>query len=74
MGFILDLLGHPVTAHLGVPRSIHAHLQNLSSLFSCICIEFSLLAMAAKLSAYAADEILIFEVPKVYLFSLVVTI
>ena len=66
MGFILDLLGHPVIAHLGIPRSIPAHSQNLSNLFSCICNDFSLLAIAAKSSAYVADEILTLEVPKVY--------
>ena len=66
MGFSLDLLGHPVTAHLGIPRSIPAHSQNLSSLFSCTCSDFSLLAIVAKSSTYAADEILILDVPKVY--------
>ena len=35
-GFSFDLLGHPVIAHLGMPRSIPAHSQNLSSLFSWI--------------------------------------
>ena len=33
-GFSLDLLGQPVTAHFGIPRSIPAHLQYLSSLFN----------------------------------------
>ena len=66
MGFIFDLLGHPVTAHLGIPRSIPAHSQNLSSLFSCICSDANLLAIAAKSSAYAADEIVTLDVPKVY--------
>ena len=65
VGFILDLLGHPVTAHLGISRSILAHSQNLSSLLSCICNDFNLLAIATKSSAYAADDILIFYVPKV---------
>ena len=66
MGFILDLLGHPVTAHLGIMRFILADSQNLSNLFSCICNDFSLLAIATKSSAYAADEISILDVPKVY--------
>jgi hypothetical protein len=66
MGFILDLLGHPVTAHLDIPRSIPAHSHNLSSLLSCICNDFSLLAIVAKSSAYAADEIFTLDVPKVY--------
>ena len=65
MGFILDLLGHPVTAHLGIPRSIPAHSHNLFNLFSCTCNDFSLLAIAAKSSVYAADEILTLDVPKV---------
>ena len=66
MGFILDLLGHPITAHLGIPRSNPAHSQNLSNVLSCICNDFSLLAIATKSSAYAADEILTLKVPKVY--------
>jgi hypothetical protein len=66
MGFILDLLGHPVTAHLGIPRSIPAHSQNLSNLLSWICNDVSLLAIAAKSSAYVADEIFTLDVPKVY--------
>ena len=66
MGFILDLLGHPVTTHLGIPRSIPAHSQNLFNLFSCVCNDSNLLAIAARSSAYAADEILILDVPKVY--------
>ena len=66
MGFILDLFGHPVTAHLGIPRFIPTHSQNLSNLFNCICSDSSLLAIAARSSAYAADKTLILDVPKVY--------
>ena len=66
MGFILVLLRHPVTVYLGSSRSIPSHSQNLSNLISCICNEFHLLAIAAKSLAYAADEILTLEVPKVY--------
>ena len=66
MGFVLDLLGHPVTAHLGIPRSIPAHSHNLSSLFSCVCNDSNLLAIVARSSAYAADAHLILDVPKVY--------
>ena len=65
-GFILDLFGHPVIAHLRIPRSIPAHLQNLSSLLSCVCSDFSLLAIAAKSSAYDAEEIFTLDVPNVY--------
>ena len=32
--FILDLLGHHVIAHFVIPKSILAHSQYLSSLFS----------------------------------------
>jgi hypothetical protein len=32
VGFILDLLGQPVMAHLDMPKSMPDHLQNLSSL------------------------------------------
>ena len=66
VGCSLDLFGHPVMAHLGIPRSIPAHSQNLSSLLSCVCSVSSLLAIAARSSAYAADEILTLDVPKVY--------
>ena len=66
MGFILELLGHPVTAHLGIPRSIPAHSQKLSNLFTCVCNDFNLLVIAAKVLVYAADEILTLDVPKVY--------
>ena len=67
MGWSLDLFGHPVTAHLGIPRSIHVHAQNLSSLLSWVYSVSSLLAIAARSSAYAADEILTLDVPKMYL-------
>jgi hypothetical protein len=66
MGFSLDLLGHPITAHLGISRSIPVHLQNLFSLFICVCSDSSLLAIAARSSAYVADEIFPLDVPKVY--------
>ena len=66
MGFILDLLAHPVSAHLGIPRSIPAHLHTLSSLFSCVCIDAKLLAIATKYSVYDAHEIVTLRVPKVY--------
>ena len=36
-GFSFDLLGHTMTEHLGMPRSIPTHLQNLSSLLSWSC-------------------------------------
>ena len=62
----MDLFGQPVIAHLDIPRSIPAHSQNLSSLFSCVCSVSSLLAIAARSFAYAADEIFILDVPKVY--------
>ena len=66
VGLSLDLFGHPVTAHLGIPWSIPAHSQNLSSLLSCVCSDSSLLAIAARSSKYAAEDILILDVPKVY--------
>ena len=66
VGLSLDLFGYPVTAHLGIHRSIPAHSQNLSSLFNYICSDSSLLAIAARSSAYDADEILTLDVPNVY--------
>ena len=60
--YSLDLFGHPVLAHLGIPRSIPTHSQNLSSLLSCVCSIFSLFAIAARSSAYVADEILTLDV------------
>ena len=68
MGFILGLFGHPVIVHLDIPRSILAHLKNLSSLFNCVCnnANANLLAIAPKSSVHAIDEILTLDVPKVY--------
>ena len=51
VGWSLDLFGHPVTAHLDIPRSIPVQAQNLSSLLSCVCSVSSLLAIAARSSA-----------------------
>jgi hypothetical protein len=55
-----------VTAHLRIPKSILAHLQNLSILFSWVWRDVTLLAKAAKSLAYAAEFILVLEVLKVY--------
>ena len=38
-GFVFDLFGQPVIAHFGIPRSISAHSQYLSNLYSCVCID-----------------------------------
>ena len=67
-GLVFFLFGHPVMAHFDTPRSIPAHSQYLSNLFSCIWIECNLVVMAAKSSAYAAELIVILDVPKVYPF------
>ena len=67
-GFVFDLFGHPVIAHLGTPRSIHAHSQYLSSLSSWVCIDCRLFEMAAKSSAYAAELMVSLDVPSVYPF------
>ena len=64
--FTLDLLGHPVTAHFDIPRSIPTHSQYLSIIFSCGCIDVSLLVMVAKSYAYAIELIVNLDVPKVY--------
>ena len=66
--FNLDLFGHPMIAHFGIPRSIPTHSQNLSNLFSCICSDVSLFAIIARLSTYAAEFIVILDVPNVYPF------
>ena len=65
-GLILDLFGHPVIAHLGIPKSMPVHSQNLSSLLNYICSDFNMLAIAAKSSAYVAEEIFTLDVPNVY--------
>ena len=57
VGCSLDLFGHPIIAHLEMPRSIPAQVRNLSGLLSCVCNVSSLLAIAARSSAYAADDI-----------------
>ena len=64
----MDLLGQPIIAHLGIPRSMSAHSQYLSSLFSCVCSDGSLLVITARSSAYAAKLIVVFDVPNVYPF------
>ena len=50
-GLSFALLGQPVIAHFGIPRSIPAHEQYLSSLFSWSWMHVSLLAMTTKSSA-----------------------
>jgi hypothetical protein len=37
--FSFDLLGHPVMAHFGTPKSILAQSQYFSSLFNWVCID-----------------------------------
>ena len=62
----MDLFGHPIIVHLGIPRSMLAHSHNLSNLLSCICSDFNLLAIAAKSSVYVVEEIFTLNVPNVY--------
>ena len=64
VGWSLDMFGHPVIAHLDISRSIPALSQNLSSLLSCVSSVSSLLAIAVRSSAYAADDMLTLDVPK----------
>ena len=47
-GFVFYLFGHPVKAYFGTPRSILAHSQYLSSLYSWICIDCKLLVMVPR--------------------------
>jgi hypothetical protein len=64
---IFDLLGHPVIAHLGMPKSIPAHSQNLSSLFSWSWRDAILLARVFRSFAYYATEfIFVSDVLKEY--------
>ena len=67
-GFIFDLFGHLVMAHFGIPRSIPAHSQYLSILFNWVCIDWRLLVIATRSSAYAAELIVSLDVPNVYPF------
>ena len=66
-GLVFDLFGQPVIAHFGTPRSIPAHSQYLSSLFSWVCIDCKLFEMTAKSFAYAAEFMVSLDVPSVYL-------
>ena len=66
--FILDLFRHPIIAHFDIPRSIPTYLQNLSSLFKCVCNDVSLFATIASLFTYAIEFIVILDVPNVYPF------
>ena len=63
---ILDLLGHPVTAHFDIPKLIPAHSQYLFIYFSCDCIDVSLLVTVARSFAYATKLTVDLGVPKVY--------
>ena len=49
--FSFDLLGHPIIAHFGMPRSIPVHSQYLSSLLSWRWMDITLLDIAARSSA-----------------------
>ena len=55
-------------AHFGIPKSIPAHSQYLSNLFNWVCIDWRLLVIAARSSAYAAELIVSLDVSNVYPF------
>ena len=55
-----------MTTHFDIPRSIPTHSQYLSILFSCDCIDVSLLVIVARSFAYAIELIVDLDVPKVY--------
>ena len=65
---MFDLFGQPVMAHFGIPRSIPAHSQYLSSLFSWVCIDLRLSEIIAKSSAYVAEFMVSLDVANVYSF------
>ena len=52
-------------AHFLIPKSIPAHSQYLSGLFSWDCSDVSLFAIIARSSAYAAVFIVTLDVPRV---------
>ena len=49
--FSLDLFGHHMIAHFGMPRSIPAHSQYLSNLSNCCWMDVALLDITARSSA-----------------------
>jgi hypothetical protein len=49
LDIILDLWGAPLIAHLGILRSMPAHVLNFCILFNCICIAFILLLWPSHL-------------------------
>ena len=53
-------------AHFGTPKSIPAQSHYLSSLCSWICIDWRLLVMGARSSAYAAELIVSLDLPNMY--------
>jgi hypothetical protein len=63
---ISDLLRAPVNAHLGILRSIHAHVLNLCILFICGWIALMLLVRMARSSAYVATLSCELDVRNVY--------
>ena len=64
----MDLLEQLVIAHLDIPKSMPAHSQYLSSLFSCVYSDESLLVITTRSSAYATELMVVSDVPNVYPF------
>jgi hypothetical protein len=56
------LFGQPVMGHLGIHSSIPDHLQNLSILLICGCMNLISFVIMARSSAYAAEFIVYCDV------------
>ena len=65
---MFDLFGQLVMTHFGIPKSIPAHSQYLSSLFIWVCIDLRLSEIIAKSSAYDAELMVRLDVASVYPF------
>ena len=73
--FILDLFGHPMTAHFGIPMSIPAHSQKkLICLIVFVRSDVTLFATTVRSLAYVVEFIVILDVQMCIHFFLFVAI
>jgi hypothetical protein len=64
VGSFFNLFGHHVISHFGMPKSMPAQSQNLSSLVIWICIDNKLLVNASKSSTLIIELVFKFGVLK----------
>ena len=62
--FILGLIGHHVTTHFDITKSIFSMSQYFSNSFNCNCNDVSLLVIGARFFAYATKLIVALNVQR----------